>query len=167
MHSASIGIIGGADGPTVIYVSSGFPWIRFSGFVIVFLILLPNLLYALRGSHQAQHTQSRLLNLLEQIGRYGCMALMVFPFGAASYGFSSVFSMLVYFLGNAILLLLYWILWFLYFRKVTFTGSIALAVVPTLIFLLSGITLRHTALILSALLFGYAHIRITYTSVRE
>lgn len=43
----------------------------------------------------------------------------------------------------------------------------ALAIIPTGIFLLSGITLRYVLLIVSAVLFGMAHIYVTYQNAKE
>ena len=102
------------------------------------------------------------MNILEQIGRYVCMFLMVFNIGIAEFGFGSVGAFLVYSIGNVLLLLSYWIIWMLYFHKQSFGKQIALAILPTCLFLLSGITMRHCLLILFGVVFGVGHVYVTY-----
>lgn len=101
------------------------------------------------------------MNILEQVGRYACMFLMVFHIGIAEFGFVSVEAFLIYAIGNVLLMTAYWITWKLYFHKKTFGKQIALAVLPTCLFLLSGITMRHYLLLLFGAIFGVGHIYVT------
>ena len=84
---------------------------------------------------------------------------MVFNIGIAEFGFGSVGAFLIYLFGNAILVISYWITWVLYFKKHTY--SIALALIPACLFLLSGITMRHYLLIIFGIIFGIGHIYVT------
>ena len=54
MTNHSIGIIGGADGPTAIFVATSPGWINFFGLIIVVLMLIPNIIYAIR--HRGEKT---------------------------------------------------------------------------------------------------------------
>lgn len=158
----NIGIIGGADGPTEIFVSQPNPmWINRFGLVILVLILIPNLLYAWKGPKQENRCTDAFLNHLEQFGRYACMLLMVFPLGMDAHALGSVMPLLVLLFGNLALLAAYWVFWGFYFRAQTKARAIVLAVLPTLIFLLCGIIMHHPALVLSAAVFGIAHITVT------
>lgn len=58
-------------------------------------------------------------------------------------------------------------LWFLYFIKQNLAKSMALAIIPTCIFLLCGITLQHVLLVISAVIFGVGHIYVTYRNVKD
>lgn len=165
--NSNVGIIGGADGPTAIYVTSSFGWINMFGIILVVLMLIPNVIYAIKHHNEPNHCQSRLINILEQIGRYGCMLLMIFNIGLNKFGFSSVTGMLIYFFGNGLLLLEYWICWALYLKKPLAPLAMALAILPTCIFLLSGLTLRHWLLVLMAIVFGISHIYITRANNRN
>lgn len=169
-QDSSIGIIGGADGPTSVFLAgrldSGWNWINVFGIIIVALILVPNIIYAIKYRNVENKCRNRGMNLLEQIGRYACMLFMVLHIGGGD-GFGSVAFFLMYLLGNAVLLLVYWIVWLLYFAKQAVWKSIMLAVVPTLIFLLSGITLAYIPLMVSALIFGVAHIYVTWQNVKK
>ena len=51
------------------------------------------------------------MNMLEQVGRYTCMILMIFNISPKGFGFPSVGNFFVYGLGNALLLLAYWVVW--------------------------------------------------------
>lgn len=159
----SIGIIGGADGPTAVFVtrSTGFGWLNGFGLILVVLLLIPNIVYAIKTPRRENRCTNQIMNLLEQIGRYGCMFLMVFNIGIAELGFSSVGAFLLYLVGNACLMIAYWVVWILYFYKETYWKQIALAVIPTCLFLLSGITMGHILLIVSAAFFGIGHIYVT------
>ena len=101
------------------------------------------------------------MNLVEQIGRYASMFLMVFNIGLAEVGFSSVGAFIVYMLGNILLMISYWTIWVLYFKKKAYWKQIALALIPTCIFLLSGITMLHFLLIIFAVIFGIGHLYVT------
>jgi len=142
-------------------------WINLFGLGIMFLLMLPNILYMLQNKGLQNKCRSLTANLLEQVGRYGCLFLMVFNIGIAEFGFASDTGFLVYMLGNGFCLALYLIIWVRYFKTPTFVSAMALAIAPTVIFLLSGITLRHWLLVGSAVVFGVSHVYVTYVNARE
>ncbi len=162
-------IIGGADGPTSIFLAgkTGPDWISIFGLGIVILMLLPNLVYAIHFRDQKNLCTNKGMNCLEQIGRYVSMFLMIFNIGIAALGFRSVGSFLLYGIGTIVLLIAYWFIWMLYFCKQDFWKSMALAIIPTGIFLLSGITRMDIPLIISAVLFGTGHIYVTYQNAKR
>lgn len=164
----NVSVIGGADGPMSILISdkTGQGWINIFGLIILILILLPNIIYAVKFHNAENKCKNKAMNILEQIGRYSSMALMAFNIGIAEFGFSSVKAFVIYYIGNIILLIAYWFSWLLYFKKRTLPISMALAIIPTAIFLLSGITLRHFLLVLSAVVFGIGHVYVTYQNAK-
>ena len=135
--------------------------INLAGGILVALILIPNIIYALRNPGIENKCTNLFMNLLEQVGRYGCMALMVLPVGVWKFGFPSVGDLLLWLFGNGMLLLLYWGCWFFYLRLPGKKLAIALAVIPACIFILSGQTLRHWLLVIAGILFGIAHLYVT------
>ena len=149
--SDNISIIGGADGPTSVFVAGklGMNWLSTFGLVLVILLLIPNIIYAVRVKNQKNKCTNKFMNILEQIGRYGCMFLMIFNIGIVESGFPSINAFIIYLVGNTVLMLSYWIIWMLYFNK------------QTGIFLLSGITMLHYFLIIFAVIFGIGHIYVT------
>lgn len=138
-----------------------FGWINLFGAVIVGLMLLPNILYALRNRGEENRCADRWMNLMEQIGRYGCIVLMWLPLLVWKFGFRSVAEMALYLGGNGLLLLVYWVVYALYFREKTLRRALVLAVTPACIFLMSGLLLRHWLLAGFALLFAVGHICVT------
>ena len=136
-------------------------WLNLTGLIFVVLLLIPNIVYAIRFRGEENQCKIRSLNVLEQIGRYCSMFLMVFDIGIAGFGFSSLVAFFAYLFGNSILLLLYWITWLIFMNRQEFWSRMTLAILPTLLFLLSGITLGHILLIISALIFGVGHIGVT------
>ena len=136
-------------------------WVNLFGLVFVVLLLVPNIIYAFKFRNQQNRCTNKFMNAIEQIGRYGCMFLMVFNIGIAEFGFCSKAAYLVYLTGNSLLMLSYWIIWFLYFKRQTYWKQLALAIIPTCLFLLSGITMRHYLLVIFAVIFGAGHIFVT------
>ncbi len=138
-----------------------FGWLNLFGACIVVLMLVPNIVYAVRNKNGKNLCTNKLLNLVEQLGRYACIVLMWFPLMVWKFGFTSIIAMLTYFLGNGSLLLIYWIVFFLYMKEKTGGRALVLAIVPSLIFLLSGILLRHWLLVGFAVLFAIGHVSVT------
>ena len=136
-------------------------WLNVFGLVFVVLLLIPNIIYAIKAKNKQNKCTNKFMNVIEQIGRYGCMFLMVFNIGIAEFGFGSVYAFLIYLFGNVLLMILYWIIWILYFKKHTYFKQMSLAVIPTCLFLLSGITMQHYLLILFGVIFGMGHIYVT------
>ena len=145
-----------------------FGWINLFGAGIVVLIMIPNIIYAARQKQdETQIEVPHGLSACEQVGRYGCIILMWLPLLVWKFGFGSVEVFLIYLIGNGALLLCYYLSWMLYSRKKTLSVAMALAIIPTAIFLLSGLLLRHWLLVAFAILFGFAHCTITYMTHKE
>lgn len=138
-----------------------FGWINFFGASIVVIMLIPNLVFALRNKTMENKCKNVFMNCVEQIGRYACFILMWLPLGVWKFGFPSVNDMVLYLVCNGSLLLLYLIVWIFYFRNPTEKRALCLAIAPTAIFVISGITLRHWLLFFAAILFGAGHIYVT------
>ena len=162
------GYIGGADGPTSIIVAGqvGTNWLNVLGLIQVVLILIPNIIYAVKFKNHNNVCTNKVMNLMEQIGRYACMVFMVINVGLTEFVFGGVDLFLIYMLGPVVLLLAYWVIWVLYFIKQTQWKSMALAIIPVCIFLICGIALQHWLLVISAVIFGVGHIYVTVQNTR-
>lgn len=75
--------------------------------------------------------------------------------------------MLLYFIVTAILLIAYLTVWMLYFKARSPIKAIAIALLPTFLFLVSGILLRHWLLVAASILFGVGHIYVTMQNQNE
>ena len=139
-----------------------FGWINVFGAVIVVLMLIPNIVYALKNKGEKNLCANRFMNVVEQIGRYACIVLMWLPLLVWKFGFASVLDMMLYMACNGLLLAAYWIAFAFYMKRRTVRLAIVLAVLPSCIFLLSGILLQHWLLVAFAILFAIGHIYVTY-----
>lgn len=139
-----------------------FNWINIFGGVIVLLILIPNIIYALKNKEETPEKSNIIIRIIEQVGRYACMLLMIVPLFVGEFGFSPLVFMFNYLIGNLILLVFYYIFWVLFAKNKSLDKALALAAIPTLIFINSAISVKHWTLLVFALLFGAIHIYITY-----
>ena len=139
-----------------------FGWINVFGAVIVVLMLIPNIVYAIKNKGEKNLCTNRFMNVVEQVGRYACIVLMWLPLLVWKFGFASVLDMMLYMACNGLLLAAYWIAFAFYMKRRTVRLAIVLAVLPSCIFLLSGILLQHWLLVAFAILFAIGHIYVTY-----
>ena len=63
--SDNISIIGGADGPTSVFVAGklGMNWLNTFGLVLVILLLIPNIIYAVRVKNQKNKCTNKFMNI--------------------------------------------------------------------------------------------------------
>ena len=137
-----------------------FGWINIFGAVIVILMLIPNIVYAIKNKDEKNDCTNRFMNIAEQIGRYACIVLMWLPLLVWKLKFASVFEMVLYMACNGMLLIAYWIVFALYMRHKTARRALILALLPACIFLLSGVLLRHWLLVVFALLSALGHLSV-------
>ena len=143
-----------------------FGWINLFGAAVVILMLIPNILFAVKFKGEENLCKNKAMNVIEQTGRYACIILMWMPLLVWEFGFASVARMLIYAGGNTALLAAYLIVFAVYLRKRSKGRAVALAVLPVCIFLLSGILLRHWLLAAFAILFGTGHIYVTAVNTK-
>lgn len=162
-------LINNADGPTSVFYAGklGLNWINFFGLIIILVIMIPNIIYAIKKREVDADYDNKFINGLEQIGRYGSMFFMAFNIGLLEFGFYSHGTFLIYAIGNIVLLILYLILWIPYFRRKTMWNGLLLAIIPACIFFMSGITLRHYFLVAVSIIFAVGHITITYKTHKK
>ena len=142
----------------------------FSPFGLCFMtaILIPNIVFAVKQKDGFENKyNNRILELFENVGRYGCFAFMVINVPPLWFGFPSDELFAVYLITNIVLSLAYILIWIIFFRKSGLFRSVALSVIPSLIFLLSGILSRSVLLLISALIFAPCHIIISVKNAEE
>lgn len=137
-------------------------WINVWGIAIIVIILIPNIAYAISHKGQKNLCKNKLMNIIEQVGRYACIIFMIFDVGKDGFGFYSPEAFGVYLVGNIMLLIAYLAFWCLYFIAWGYNRAMMLAVIPSAIFLLCGITLQNWLLIASAVIFSVGHIYVTH-----
>lgn len=156
-------VIGGSDGPTSIFLAGKIGTNIFDvfGLVLIILLLVPNIIYATQYKNQRNQCKNRVMNVLEQIGRYGCMFFMIFHIGFSQIGLSSFGWMLLYWAGDILMMICYWAVWMMFFAKPDYKKQLALAIIPCCMFLFSGIVMTHYLLVITGIVFTIAHIYVT------
>ncbi len=139
-----------------------FGFLNLTGFVIVVLMLIPNIIFAFRNSGLKNKCTSKPMLVIEQVGRYGSFMLMIFPILVWKFGFVSVEEYLIWLLLCVLMLLAYFIFWIFYFRKPSLGTALWLAILPSAIFILRGVFLRHWLLTVFGFTFAVGHIYITW-----
>jgi len=126
--------------------------------------MIPNIVFAIKVKETESKYHNKTIEIIEQAGRFGSMFFMVFKIPLLEYGFWFDNAGIFYMVLTGALALFYCFVWILYFRQSTTVRAMALAILPTIIFLFSGIILSQVLLIVTALLFGIGHITITYNN---
>ena len=136
------------------------------GLVIVLIILVPNVVFALCNKDGFENNwHSKTVEILEQVGRFGCMIFMFIVIPEISFSSDECFAL--YIIVNMALLLLYCLLWIVFFKKNNMAKAVSLSVIPSVIFLFSGIISFNIPLIIAAVIFSPCHILISVKNVTE
>lgn len=141
-------------------------WINIFGMLFMIIIMAPNIIYALKCKDGFENKwNNKMVELIEQIGRFGCFGCMVINIPGTWFGWWSDETFAIYLIVNSVLITLYCVIWIICFRKNTVFRALALSIIPSVIFLFSGIMSRSVLLILTSVLFAPAHIVISYKNV--
>ena len=142
-------------------------WINIFGGIFIVIIMIPNIIYALKIKDGFENKwNNRKVEIIEQIGRFGCFGFMIVNIPGTWFGWWSDEAFAIYLIVNSILITLYCAIWCICFRKNTVFKAVALCVIPSVIFLFSGIMSRSILLIITSILFAPAHILISYKNVK-
>lgn len=143
------------------------PW----GFLFLSIIMIPNIIFAIKNKeafeNSIQKKWFKILEIFEQIGRYGCFFCMMFNISGTYFGFSSNFSFRIYLIINGILIFSYCLIWITHFRKNNLFRGISLSVIPSIIFLFSGIISKSILLIIFSIIFAPCHIAISILNTKR
>ena len=142
-------------------------WFNVFGLVFITVIMIPNIIFAVKHKDAFENrNQNKAIEIIEQIGRFGCFGFMIFNIPSTWFGWWSDEAFAIYLLVDALLIVLYLTLWIVCWRKNNVFRALALSAIPSAIFLFSGIMSRSVLLVLSALLFAPTHILISYKNAK-
>lgn len=137
-------------------------WFNYYGLAIVFVIMVPNIVYAVKNKNGiVGKYKNKAAEIAEQIGRFGCIAFMIFNIPYTYFNFWFENALLVYLTINSVLCLAYYIFWVICWDKNNLLKAVSLSVIPSVIFLFSGILLANFPLVVTAIIFGINHILIS------
>lgn len=142
-------------------------WFNVFGLIFMAVILIPNILFAVKCKDGFENKwKNRTVETLEQIGRFGCFGFMIFNIPGTWFGWWSDEAFAVWLAVDALLVGLYCLVWIVCFRKSSVFRALALSILPSVLFLFSGIMTRSVLLTISALLFAPAHIAISWQNAK-
>ena len=142
-------------------------WFKYIGFAFVVVILIPNVIFAIKCRDGFDNKWSnKFVETMEQIGRFGCFIFMAVNIPGTWFGlwFERLFA--VYLIVDIVLAALYCGIWAVCFKKSSVFRALALSIIPSVLFLFSGIMLRSVLLTAAAVIFAPCHIAISYKNAK-
>mgnify|MGYP004642834335 FL=1 len=142
-------------------------WLNIFGLIMMAVIMIPNILFAMKCKDGFENKwNNKLVEILEQIGRFCCFGFMIINIPGTCFGWWSDEAFAVYLAVDAVLVTLYCVIWAVCFRKSSVFRALALSIIPSVLFLFSGIMSRSILLTIAALLFAPSHIMLSYQNAK-
>ena len=142
-------------------------WLNVFGLVMVAVIMIPNILFAMKCKDGfVNKWNNKSVETVEQIGRFGCFGFMIINIPGTWFGWWSDEAFAVYLVVDAVLVTLYCVIWAVCFRKSSVFRALALSIIPSVLFVFSGIMSRSILLTIAAVLFAPSHILISYQNAK-
>lgn len=138
------------------------------GLAFMAVMMIPNIIFAVkcRGAFENK-CENNAVQMLEQVGRYGCFLFMILNIPKTWFGWWSDEAFALYLIADAVLVTAYCVIWAVCFRKNSMLRALSLSIIPSVIFLFSGIMSRSVLLIISAVIFAPCHILISYKNAKQ
>ena len=138
-------------------------WLNVYGLVFIAAIMIPNIVFALKCKDGFQNKWNNYaVEVIEQVGRFGCFGFMVINIPGTWFGWRSDEAFALYLIVDAVLTVLYCAIWIVCFRKSSIFRALALSVIPSVLFLFSGLMSRSVLLTIASVIFAPSHILISY-----
>ena len=142
-------------------------WFNVFGLVFIVIIMIPNVIFAIRCKEGFENKWgNKLAEFIEQIGRIGCFGFMIINIPGTWLGWWSDDAFAIYLVINTLLAALYCAIWGVCWRKNSIFRALALSIIPSVLFLFSGIMSRSFLLIVASIIFAPSHILISYQNAK-
>lgn len=141
-------------------------WFNYYGLAIMAVIMIPNIIYAVKHKNQVVVYDNKAAIIFEQIGRYGCFAFMIFNIPYTYIGFWFSFGKIFYITVNAVLLLGYCISWSVLRNKNGIVKALLLSIIPSSVFIVSSILIASILLFVFSVIFAVTHILVSIKSAK-
>ena len=142
-------------------------YVNIFGIAFVAIIMIPNIIFAVKNKEEFNNKwKSRFAEITEQIGRLGCFAFMIINIPGTWFGWWSEEGFALYLIGDSLLVIIYCVIWCICFNKNSLFRALSLSIIPSVLFMFSGIMSRSVLLVISSLLFAPSHIMISYKNAR-
>lgn len=142
-------------------------WFNAFGLAFIVVIMIPNIVFAVRCKEGFENRwNNKAIEIIEQIGRFGCFGFMIFNVPGTWFGWWSDEAFAVYLIVDSLLITLYCAIWAICWKKNSVFRALALSIIPSVIFLFSGVISRSILLIITSMLFIPSHIMISYKNAK-
>lgn len=138
-------------------------WFNLYGLIFIIIIMIPKIIFAIKYKNRFKNNQINILaKITEQIGRFGCIAFMIINIPGITYGCPTQRLFSLYIVINSMLIAIYCAIWVICFQSNSTFKALALSIIPSVIFIFSGIITRSIPLIIASIIFVPSHIYISY-----
>ena len=111
-------------------------YVNLYGLVFIIIIMIPNIIFAIKCKNGFTNKfHNKIIEILEQIGRFGCFIFMIVNVPHTSFGFKSDEAFALYLIIDSILVFLYCLIWLICFKKNSIFRSLALSIIPSILFI--------------------------------
>ena len=149
------------------FVENYMDWLNVFGLIMMAVIMIPNIIFAIRYKEGFENKwNNKLVEVAEQIGRFGCFGFMIINIPGTWFGWWSDEAFAIYLIVDTILVMLYCAIWIICFKNNSVFRALALSIIPSVLFLFSGIMSRSILLIIASMLFSPSHILISYKNAK-
>ena len=142
-------------------------WFNIYGLIFIVIIMIPNIIFAVKCKDDfVNKYNNKFVELFEQIGRFGSFIFMIFNIPKTYFGFYFNNGLILYLIVDSILVTLYCLIWAICFKKPSVFRALSLSIIPSILFLYSGVMIRSILLIIFSLIFAPCHILISYKNAK-
>lgn len=137
-------------------------WFNLTGLIFVVVLLIPNIIYAVTNKDGfAGEFHNKLIEIGEQIGRFGCFILMFIQPSFVTLGYIYDGAQMLHLILGIVLLALYCGGWIVFRKGNSMAKALTLSILPSVLFLESGILTLNILLIVLSVVFAICHITIS------
>lgn len=137
-------------------------WFNLTGLIFVVVLLIPNIIYTVTNKDGfAGEFHNKLIEIGEQIGRFGCFILMFIQPSFVTLGYIYDGAQMLHLILGIVLLALYCGGWIVFRKGNSMAKALTLSILPSVLFLESGILTLNILLIVLSVVFAICHITIS------
>ena len=119
-------------------------WINVFGLFFVSIIMIPNIVFAINCKDGFENKWSnKLVEIIEQIGRFGCLGFMMINIPGTWFGWWSDEALAIYLITDTLLVIIYCAIWIVCFRKNSVFRALTLSIIPSVLFAPSHILISY------------------------
>lgn len=119
-------------------------WINVFGLFFVSIIMIPNIVFAIKCKDGFENKWSnKLVEIIEQIGRFGCLGFMMINIPGTWFGWWSDEALAIYLITDTLLVIIYCAIWIVFFRKNSVFRALTLSIIPSVLFAPSHILISY------------------------